>query len=546
MKRFFLIAGLALLTLGSTSLAQSAYFSNSKEWLRKAEACKPELSYQTISPVKTVRSVQDAKAFQGWRMEDAGSTDILFNEPFKKHPSITLDFGNHYTGFLTFSIKPFGLVAADAPVRLKFTLAEVPGELNTPLEPYKGGLARSWVQDEIVTITSVPHEMTIPRRLSGRYLKIELLGISGSFDFVFDKLTFKTQTSVTNEAPALASTTEPLIQDIYKVGLNTLKECMQTVYEDGPKRDRRLWIGDLYLEALANAYTFKNHELTKHCLYLLAAFANDEGLLHATLLEKPQPHPQYGTHTLDYCLLYNVALLEYLKETGDTETAADLWPVAVRQIELALRQFSPDWIYDMDKKPQYWLVFDWKDGYDRQASMQGLTIFALQHSYELAKRLGKEKEAGEWLTIAGKMQKAARRHFYDKTLGVMVSGKDRQVSYLSQVWMILSNTLNKKEGAKAMATVMSMPDACYPGCPYAYHYVIEALLQCGMPQEARNLITDYWGSMVKRGADTFWEVYDPNNDYLSPYGFFVINSYCHAWSCTPVYFINKYPEIFQK
>lgn len=239
-------------------------------------------------------------------------------------------------------------------------------------------------------------------------------------------------------------------------------------------------------------------------------------------------------------------MLEYLKETGDRETANDLWPVVVRQIELALRQFSPEWIYDIDKKPQYWLVFDWKDGYDRQASMQGLTIFALQHSYELAKMLGKEKEAGEWPTIAGKMKKAARQHFYDKKRGVMVSGKDKQISYLSQVWMILSNTLDKKEGAKAMATVMSMPDACYPGCPYAYHYVIEALLQCGMPQEARKLITDYWGSMVKRGADTFWEVYDPNNDYLSPYGFFVINSYCHAWSCTPVYFINKYPEIFQK
>ena len=546
MKKILLTAGFALFAWGSTCLAQSTYFSDSKEWLRKAEACKPELSYQTISPVKVVRSVQDAKAFQGWRMEDAGQPDILFNEPFKKHPAITLDFGNHYTGYLTFSIKPSGLKAADAPVRLKFTFAEVPSELNTPLEPYKGGLARSWVQDEIVTIMSVPHEMTIPRRLAGRYLTIELLGISGSFDFVFDKLTFKAQTSVTNEAPALASTTDPLVRDIYEVGLNTLKECMQTVYEDGPKRDRRLWIGDLYLEALANAYTFKNHELTKHCLYLLAAFANDEGLLHATLLEKPQPHPQYGTHTLDYCLIYNVALLEYLKETGDRETANDLWPVVVRQIELALRQFSPEWIYDMDKKPQYWLVFDWKDGYDRQASMQGLTIFALQHSYELAKMLGKEKEAGEWPTIAGKMKKAARQHFYDKKRGVMVSGKDKQISYLSQVWMILSNTLDKKEGAKAMATVMSMPDACYPGCPYAYHYVIEALLQCDMQQDARKLITDYWGSMVKRGADTFWEVYDPNNDYLSPYGFFVINSYCHAWSCTPVYFINKYPEIFQK
>lgn len=269
MKKILLTASLALLTWGSTCLAQSAYFSDSKEWLRKAEACKPELSYQTISPVKAVRSVQDAKAFQGWRMEDAGQPDILFNEPFKSIlpspwisaiiiPAISLSPSNRTVW-----------KAADAPVRLKFTFAEVPGELNTPLEPYKGGLARSWVQDEIVTIMSVPHEMTIPRRLSGRYLKIELLGISGSFDFVFDKLTFKAQTSVTNEAPALASTTDPLIRDIYKVGLNTLKECMQTVYEDGPKRDQRLWIGDLYLEALANAYTFKNHELTKHCLYLL-------------------------------------------------------------------------------------------------------------------------------------------------------------------------------------------------------------------------------------------------------------------------------------
>ena len=321
---------------------------------------------------------------------------------------------------------------------------------------------------------------------------------------------------------------------------------VQTVYEDGPKRDRRLWIGDLYLEALANAWSYKNHDLTKRCLYLLAALANDEGLLHATVLETPTPHPQNGTHCLDYSLLYNVALLEYLKETGDKEVALDLWPVVVRQIEMALRQYSDDWIYDMQKKPIYWLVFDWKDNYDRQASMQGLTAFSLEKSYELAKMLGKEKEAGDWPRIAGQIKKAARKTFYDQKNEVIVSGPNRQVSYLSQVWMILSETLTAKEGAKAMATVLSMPDACYPGCPYAYHYVMEALLKCGMRQEARSLLTSYWGGMVNKGADTFWEVYDPNNDELSPYGFFPINSYCHAWSCTPVYFINKYPEIFQR
>lgn len=49
---------------------------------------------------------------------------------------------------------------------------------------------------------------------------------------------------------------------------------MQGVYEDGPKRDQRLWMGDLYLEALANTASFQQYDVTKRCLYLLAGLAN--------------------------------------------------------------------------------------------------------------------------------------------------------------------------------------------------------------------------------------------------------------------------------
>ena len=543
-RTIFLLA--AFLFCSASLFSQSTYFKESKDWLQKSEACKPSLIYKEYKPLRIVKSVKDEKAYQGWRMEDAGSTDVLFKESFKKHSGVVLDFGEHITGNLTFSLKLLGSVTADAPIRLKFTFAEVPGESNTPFDPYPGGLSRAWLQDEIMTLGTVPIETTLERRVSFRYLKIDILGAS-SFDFAFDKISFKAQSSVeTMTDTGLAETTDPLIRRINEVGLVTLKECMQTVYEDGPKRDRRLWIGDLYLEALANAYSYKNHLLTKRCLYLLGALADEEGLLHATVLEEPEPHPQEGTHCLDYSLIYNIALLEYVRTTGDVETARDLWPVVVRQIEMTLRQFSEEWIYDMEKQPVYWLVFDWKDGYDRQASMQGLTILALNKSYELAKLLGKEKEVKEWPSLASKMKKAARKHFYDKKQGVVLSGAGRQVSYLSQVWMILSETLTKKEGAAAMKKVLSMPDACYPGCPYGYHYVMEALLECGMDKEAKDLLVSYWGGMVNKGADTFWEVYDPNNDALSPYGFFPMNSYCHAWSCTPVYFINKYPEVFQK
>ena len=120
---------------------------------------------------------------------------------------------------------------------------------------------------------------------------------------MFDKLTLQDTNLLTNEAPALASTTDPLVRDIYKVGLNTLKECMQTVYEDGPKRDRRLWIATSISKHWQNAHTFKNHELTKTLPVSARRLRQRRSLLHATLLEKPQPHPQYGTHTLDYCLI---------------------------------------------------------------------------------------------------------------------------------------------------------------------------------------------------------------------------------------------------
>ncbi len=112
--------------------------------------------------------------------------------------------------------------------------------------------------------------------------------------------------------------------------------------------------------------------------------------------------------------------------------------------------------------------------------------------------------------------------------------------------MILSKVATNSEGKAALTAAENIKDVVRPGAPYLNHYVIEAMIQCGMGQEAKEKLTNYWGGMVKKGADTFWEVYDPLNDFLSPYNSYLVNSYCHAWSCTPVYFIRKYPELFQR
>ena len=145
-----------------------------------------------------------------------------------------------------------------------------------------------------------------------------------------------------------------------------------------------------------------------------------------------------------------------------------------------------------------------------------------------------------------KMTKAARKYLYDRTTGFFTGMDNKQISYASQIWMILGGIATPEEGRRALAALPATPDVCRPGTPYLYHYYIQALIDCGMEQEARQALTDYWGGMVRKGTDTFWEAYDPDNDFLSPYYFHPMNSYCHAWSCTPVYFIRKYPDIFQK
>ncbi|MFD2144395.1 glycoside hydrolase [Mucilaginibacter antarcticus] len=385
-----LIGTLALLSLRTH--AQDIYAPYRKAWLEKAEQYKPVLTQTIKQPVGIVKLEKDAAAFQGWKAVKAGSVDQLYKASFnRKNSGIVVDFGEHLTGYCTFTLAT-RRNAMDAPLRLKLTFGEVPAELATPFDPYPGSLSRAWLQDEVVTVTVLPATITIPRRVAFRYVKIDFIGSSNSHEFGFADIQFKAQTSVTATPPPLAATASPLIKDIDRVGLTTLKECMQTVYEDGPKRDQRLWIGDLYLESLANIYSFKNHDLTKRCLYLLAGLSNPDGILNADLFEQPTPHA-HQTRLLDYCYLYNVALKEYVEATGDKQTGLDLWPVAKKQLDIVKHFAGADGMMDYQKAgKEWWVFFDWKDGLDKQAPLQGASISALNQTYALAKLLGKESE----------------------------------------------------------------------------------------------------------------------------------------------------------
>ena len=548
--RHILVASLSLFSMMVS--AQCYSVAQQQSWLQKAEACKPIIHKTIHHPLQEVEIVKDAHAFQGYKAVKTGDINDLYSKSFKQKKEVIVDFGEHLVGNVSFKIKDIGSMQ-DAVLRFKVTFGEVPSDLALPIEPYTGSLSRGWLQDFTCDV-SYDGCFQFNRRITARYMKIEAVGTSIYSDFCFDNITFEATTSAGESKAHLTASTPQIFKDIAHVSENTLRDCMQGVFEDGPKRDQRLWMGDLYLQALANTASFQQYNVTKRCLYLLAGLSNPEnGLLYSNMVEYPKPHAQ-KTFFVDYALSYVLTLDDYLKATGDVATAKDLWPVVKNQINAVLSQaidknhLYANTAYQYPGMLASIVFFDWAPvTLDNHAAIQGLLIYTMEYVQDIAKRIGTSQDVKDYPSIIKQLRQAGKKAYWDASRKMVVSGAEKQNSYTGTSWAILGGIINGKEAQNAIKTVMSNTNAIKPGTPYANHFLVQAMLNCGLKQEAKKYVEQYWGGMVRLGADTFWEYYVPDNQLFSSYnGYTLLNSYSHAWSCTPIYFIVNYPEVFQR
>jgi hypothetical protein len=513
--------------------------------LVQAQARKPALAERPVLACDEVRVVADPNGLHGWRAERVGPAAGVLGRTLKAGDSFVLDFGEHRVGYLHLDVEPVG--PADAPVRFKLVFGEVPAEIAEDMDAYVRGaggsfLSRNWLQDEMLTIDFVPVALRLPRRYAFRYLKVTLVDASHSFDVKLTAVRLGQVSAVDmDKAPALPERVPAGMRQLDEVGRRTLANCMQSVFEDGPKRDRRLWLGDLRLQALANYETFRDFPLIERCLYLFAAFPREDKLVAACIYEFPEPHIGH-CHILDYAALFGPAVLDYLEAGGARTVALDLWPTVKNQLGI-LKYVGADGLF-VDPG-NWWIFFDWQNGLDKTSAMHAMIVYMLRQTWRLAEKLGKTAEVAEIPERIATLTKAAQARLWDAGKQVFVSGAERQVSYATQAWMVLAGIATPEQGRAALRAVAKNAAAVKPAGPYLWHYVLEAMLLCGLEADARKLLEHYWGAMVALGATTFWEVFDPANTALSPYGSHLINSYCHAWSCTPSYFIRHYPAVFQ-
>ena len=506
-----------------------------EDFLKKADLLRPRLIESVRRPKGIVTIRKDER--ENVCVEAEEPMDVMKDRTLGKGERICFDFGDHYVGYLTLRISTAGS-PPDAPLYMKIRFGENAKEITERAEDYDGWISSSWIQEEYIHVDVFPADLQLSRRYAMRFVEIQVLDTSRKYRIRFDDVSFRAVSAVDMAKVTPLSYGDKLLRRMDRVALKTLEDCMQDVFEDGPKRDRRLWMGDLRLEAIANYETFHHNDLVKRCLYLFAASRLENGAVGACLFTEPTVQVD-DTYMYDYALFYVPVLLDYYEASGDMSSARELWEVAYRQLEIGMDALDERFLVKEDNTA----FLDWKAGLDKQAGAQGVLIYSLRCGIRLANLLGyDENEMEEWLKLT---IQAAKRYLWDPEQKVFISGKEKQVSYASQVWMILADIWDKETNRELLKRIMELDPEMNMVTPYMNHHFVMACIQCEEYDLAMTYMKNYWGEMVRDGADTFWELYNPKNKNESPYGSSIINSYCHAWSCTPTYFLRKYERIWR-
>lgn len=389
-------------------------FNHNETLLKKAEENRPEIFKTKAVPRRIVELTKDGTKLNGWGVKEAELLlENLSSVGMKRDDSVILDFGEHCVGSFSVNISSVGS-PMDAPLYMRVRFGKIPAELAGDSSSYEGWLSKSWIQEEYLHLDELPAKLSLPRRYSFRYVELKVLDTSPKWQAVFDSPEVVKETSADYRNLKEISVEEEL-KKIYEVSVKTLAECMQDVFEDGPKRDRRLWIGDLRLQALANYVTFDNVELVKRCLYLFAAMNTTEGKIPANVFVKPSCLPD-DTFLFDYSLFFISVLYDYEMAHEDRELLKELFPVAKAQMDLSLSMVEETG--RLVCKEEYPVFIDWFNEFNKDTAGQAVMIYVLKQFITLSKITGKETEAYE--AVLEKMVSYAKKILFSP-------GKNRNV-----------------------------------------------------------------------------------------------------------------------
>jgi len=366
------------------------------------------------------------------------------------------------------------------------------------------------------------------KRIAGRYLELH---VRTDKPFVLYNLSILSAEYPLTIKPYPEKLTDALARKIYDISVETLRLCMHEHYEDCPWREQALYAMDSRNQAIAGYYAFDEYEFPKACWQLFVPSRRDDGLYAITT----------PSHTDLTIISFSLAWVIACKELA--EYGGEQYNVFVEPMRGVLDAFLPqlqDGVLIPFEGKDYWNFFEWADGVagrhltDEPVVKDAcLTLFyyaALQSYRYLC-------DDGRYDAVMAKIEANFHPTFWSEEKKAYRTRIDEEhYAELAQALALWCGLVPTELAQDLRARLADRNNPWVKVTLSHFIYKLDALMM--EPERyydtVHNDIMETWGSMVLKGATSFWETIDGGDAFAKA------GSLCHGWSAAPIYFWGKY------
>lgn len=322
------------------------------------------------------------------------------------------------------------------------------------------------------------------------------------------------------------------LNHIWDVAAYTMDLTTREFFMDGIKRDRWTWSGDAIQSYLMNYYLRFDTECVKRTIRQLRG--KDPVTAHVNTI-------------MDYTFYWFKSIYDYYLYTADIAFVREMWPRMVTLMDYVEGRLNKDGM--AEGQADDWIFVDWVDfPMHKRGTLcfeQILLMKAMETMAVCSKLLNiKTDYRVKSESLRNKIKQTFWSYEQKAYYHAIEDGKiNKQITKFSNMFAILYGLAYEEERHEIMQSVMLNPVIDPITTPYMRFYELETLCIDGLQEQVLQEMKAYWGGMLREGATSFWEKYNPEEkgtQHLAMYGRPYGKSLCHAWGASPIYLIGKY------
>lgn len=371
-------------------------------------------------------------------------------------------------------------------------------------------------------------DMTMTLSKAFRYVRVK----QGK-DVSIDSLSMKFEYADVKERGSFTCS-DPEINRIYDVAKYTFHLNTREFFIDGIKRDRWVWSGDAYQSYLMNYYSYFDNATVERTM--LALRGKDPVTAHINTI-------------MDYTLYWFLGIYDYYLYTGDKRFIGQHYDRMRSLMDYVLSRRNHDGL--LEWMPGDWIFIDWAAGLSKKGEVsfeQLLFARSLETMALCAEIAGDIPGAGQYRKLSEELKQKLFQIYWNEQKQALVhsrvDGKQTDnVTRYANMFSIFFGYFNEEQRKAVKTSVLLNDKVQRITTPYMRFYELEALCALGEQSFVLKEMKDYWGGMLKLGATSFWEEYNPTKsglDHYAMYGRTFGKSLCHAWGASPIYLLGKY------